>query len=154
MTAPCPCGSGNSFEDCCQPYLSGRAQASTAEALMRSRYTAYSKGQIDYLIATHHPTRRRPNQRQVLVKSLGATTWEKLTILATHQGQAQDREGTVEFVAYYSTPNPGQLHERSRFIKLKQCWFYLDGVQLPPRWPTRNQPCWCGSGKKYKVCHG
>jgi SEC-C motif-containing protein len=121
---------------------------------MRSRYTAYSRGQIDYLMATHHPAHRTPNQRQVLLKSLGATSWEKLTILATDQGQAQDREGTVEFVAYYSTPNSGQLHERSRFVKLKERWFYLDGVQLSPLWPTRNQPCWCGSGKKYKACHG
>jgi SEC-C motif-containing protein len=150
----CPCGSGQAFRECCQPYLAGQAHAPTAEALMRSRYTAYYQGQVDYLIATHHPSRRTPDQRTTLAHSVRTTVWVRLSVLATQQGQPQDRQGTVEFVAYHSAPQPGQIHERSRFIKPKERWFYLEGDMLPPLLPKRNEPCWCGSGKKYKACHG
>lgn len=151
---PCPCGSGKSFSACCRPYLTGPAQAPTAEALMRSRYTAYCEGNVDYLVATHHPTRRTLNDHRAMANSVRTTTWVKLVVLASHQGQPEDREGLVEFVAYYSTPSAGQVHERSRFVKQKGRWFYLDGDMLPPLWPKRNEPCWCGSGKKLKACHG
>jgi SEC-C motif-containing protein len=121
---------------------------------MRSRYTAFSQGHIDYLIATHHPTQRTLDQRRRLTKSIEATTWLGLRVLSTHQGQIEDREGTVEFMAYYRALELGQIHERSRFVKQKGRWFYVDGDQLPPVFPKRNEPCWCGSRKKYKVCHG
>jgi SEC-C motif-containing protein len=81
------------------------------------------------------------------------TTWLGLTILATQQGQPDDQTGIVEFVARFAAEQPGQIHERSRFKKQKGVWFYLDGEQLPPVEPKRNEPCWCGSGKKYKQCH-
>lgn len=151
---PCPCDSGQPYAVCCRPYVTGQAQAPTAVALMRSRYTAYSQGQIDYLIATHHPTQRRPNQRQTLAQSIQATTWLGLRILKIQQGEGGDREGVVEFMAYYREANLGQVHERSRFIKQKDRWFYLDGEALPPIFPKPQAPCWCGSGKKYKGCHG
>jgi SEC-C motif-containing protein len=150
----CPCGSGAFFSHCCQPYLAGQVQAPTAEALMRSRYTAYCQEQVEYLIATHHPTRRRPDERMALAGSVRITIWAGLTILATEDGQPEDTEGTVEFVAYHVSPSPGQIHERSRFVQHKGRWFYLDGDILPPLWPKRNEPCWCGSGKKFKACHG
>lgn len=153
MTA-CDCGSGIPFESCCQPYLIGQVQAPTAEVLMRSRYTAYCQGQVDYLVATHHPTHRSHNERAVLADSIRTTTWAKLTVLNSQEGQANDTKGTVEFVAYHITPSPGQIHERSRFVQQKGRWLYLDGDMLPPVWPKRNEPCWCGSGKKYKACHG
>jgi SEC-C motif-containing protein len=60
----------------------------------------------------------------------------------------------VEFVAYYKDPKPGQVHERSRFTRQKGRWLYVDGDTLSPLWPQRGDLCWCGSGKKYKVCHG
>jgi SEC-C motif-containing protein len=152
--ALCPCGSGTPFHQCCQPYLAGESQAPTAEALMRSRYTAYCQGQVDYLVATHHPTRRSPTERTALADSARTTTWVALKVLATQKGQPGDAEGIVEFVAYHLTPSPGQIHERSRFVQQKGRWFYLDGDMLPPLWPKRSEPCWCGSGKKFKVCHG
>ena len=58
----CPCGSNRTYDDCCGPYLEGRSDPPTAEALMRSRYTAYARGAIDYLLATHDP---RPPQEEV-----------------------------------------------------------------------------------------
>ena len=150
----CPCGSQSAFANCCEPYLLGTAIAPTAEALMRSRYTAYCRGQVDYLIATHHPSKRRPSDRANLSKSMQNTTWLGLTVLNTERGQPEDDTGIVEFVALYRTGEVGQLHERSRFQKQKGRWFYVDGDHLSPLEPKRNAPCWCGSGKKFKLCHG
>lgn len=68
------------------------------------------------------------------------THWEGLTVLKTHQGQPTDTKGTVEFVAAYRTPVPGQLHERSHFVKEKGRWFYLKGEMLPPSPPNGISP--------------
>jgi SEC-C motif-containing protein len=121
---------------------------------MRSRYTAFCRGNVDYLIATHHPTQRTPDERLSLSQTVQTTTWLGLTVLQTEQGQAGDDTGTVEFVAIYRSGSVGQLHERSRFRKQKGRWFYVDGDSLPPLTPKRHEPCWCGSGKKFKQCHG
>jgi SEC-C motif domain protein len=154
VTDDCPCGGGQTFGACCRPYLVGEAAAETAEQLMRSRYSAYHQGNIDYLIATHHPTQRYAGQRAAILQSTARTTWLGLRVLATQAGQATDSQGLVEFVAYYEDPQPGQVHERSRFTRQKDRWLYVDGDGLPPLWPRRSDPCWCGSGKKYKACHG
>ncbi|MEM7647966.1 MAG: YchJ family protein [Cyanobacteria bacterium P01_A01_bin.70] len=154
LTANCPCGSQRPFNTCCQPYLLGQAIAPTAEALMRSRYTAYCQGQVDYLTATHHPSKRTLGDRAALTKSVQNTIWLGLTVLQTEQGQPADTTGVVEFVARYQSDHIGQIHERSRFKQQKGRWFYLDGDLLPPLEPKRNEPCWCGSGKKFKQCHG
>ncbi|MEL6136454.1 MAG: YchJ family protein [Cyanobacteria bacterium J06626_23] len=153
-TAACPCGSQQPYAVCCEPYVTGTTPAPTAEALMRSRYTAYCVGNADYLFKTHHPSKRTFEARMQLAKSIKSTRWQGLTVLDTQKGQAMDETGVVEFVAIYSDPEPGQLHERSRFKRQNGRWFYLDGQLLPPLRPKRNDPCWCGSGKKYKVCHG
>lgn len=121
---------------------------------MRSRYTAFCQGNIDYLIATHHPTQRRIDDRMTLRQSIQTTTWLGLTIVAAEQGQPKDDVGTVEFVAVFQTDGVQQLHERSQFVKQNGRWFYLRGEILPPWVPKRNEPCWCGSGKKFKQCHG
>jgi SEC-C motif domain protein len=137
----CPCGSEIPTPHCCDRYLSGTVIAPTAEALMRSRYTAYSQGNVDYLIATLFPKSRQPNDRPTLLRSVQTTRWIGLRILKTQKGQVQDKRGTVEFVALYQ-PSPmndlqnigvtHQLHERSRFIKEREQWFYVDGEILPP----------------------
>lgn len=122
---------------------------------MRSRYTAYCQGDIDYLVATHHPLKRGVRDRATLSKSVKNTTWLGLTILHTALGTANDSEGVVEFVALYREGSVAkQLHERSRFKQHRGRWFYLDGDHLPPLHPKRSDPCWCGSGKKFKQCHG
>ncbi|MGV2831009.1 YchJ family protein [Myxosarcina sp. GI1(2024)] len=150
----CPCGSNLQYPNCCQIYLSGKATAPTAERLMRSRYTAFYKSNIEYLIATLHPSKRKFDDRLKLSHSAKNTTWLNLKIIDTSQGQPAAEIGFVEFVAVYLVREPQQLHERSRFIKEGDLWLYLDGVLLPPIIPKRNEPCWCGSGKKYKKCHG
>ena len=135
-------------------YLSGQKKPETAEKLMRSRYTAFDRGNIDYLIATRHPDRRKLNNYRQLTKSFNNTQWLGLTIIDTQKGKKNDATGYVEFEAIYWVNEPGQLHERSKFVKIDGQWFYVDGEILPGTIPKRNEPCWCGSGKKYKQCHG
>jgi len=153
----CPCGSGIDYETCCGPYLAGSATPALPEQLMRSRYTAFCKNDIDYLIATHHPSQRRPNDRRTLGETSQTTAWLSLRIIQTQQAPSAD-QGTVEFVAFYrnkgtSEGTVGQLHERSDFVRETGRWYYLHGRQLPPITLRRNDPCWCGSGKKVKQCH-
>ncbi len=150
----CPCGSKKQYQYCCGKYLSGKAIAETAEKLMRSRYTAFGKGNIDYLIATVHPNKRTQSERSELTKSINNTQWLSLTIINTNKGKKNDSVGYVEFEVVYQVNKPEQLHERSKFIKTDGKWFYLEGDILPGTIPKRNEPCWCGSGEKYKNCHG
>lgn len=158
--APCPCGSQKLFSECCQPLLSEEVLADTAEALMRSRYSAFATGNIDYLISTLHPSKRQPQDHELLQGALHNTNWLGLQVRHCEKGLADDDRGTVEFVATWSEAGQsGFLHERSRFLKEDGHWFYVDGDLFDTSGkniakPGRNEPCWCGSGKKFKKCHG
>ena len=128
LTAPCPCMSGSSFENCCAPRLMQISPATTAEQLMRSRYTAFSLGAVDYLIDTLAPERRSVNERRMLERELRQTNWVKLEILDTEAGTANDCTGVVEFNAYFEAGSErGCLHERSNFRKEGERWVYVDG---------------------------
>ncbi len=153
MKEICPCGSKKQYQYCCGKYLLGKATAETAEKLMRSRYTAFCQGNIDYLIATLHPDKRTEKDRTELAKTINNTQWISLTIINTNKGKKTDSIGYVEFEAVYKSNEPGQLHEHSKFIKHNGKWFYLEGDILPGTIPKRNALCWCGSGEKYKNCH-
>ncbi|MDM3869887.1 YchJ family protein [Porticoccus sp. W117] len=144
---PCPCRSSLNYQDCCQPLHLG-ATADSAEALMRSRYSAFSLELVDYLIASHHPSKHSPNDRQGLQQSMQNTRWLNLQIL---DSEPDDR---VEFIATYEENGKlGQLHERSNFVHENGHWYYLDGDLLPAPKISRNDSCPCGSGKKFKKCH-
>ncbi|MGD9786609.1 MAG: YchJ family protein [Sulfuricellaceae bacterium] len=121
MTTPCPCGSGKAFEACCGPYLAG-APAPTPEALMRSRYTAYTLGDKDYLERTWHPSTRPADlELEKDVKWLGLKVVEA-------RGGEQDETGTVRFVARFKVGGRGhRMEETSRFVREAGRWFYLDG---------------------------
>ena len=120
---PCPCGMGDRFGSCCQPLHLGERRAETAEALMRSRYTAYVVGAHDYLWSTGHP-RTRPDQPV----SGDGPEWIGLEIRDVVAGQPGDETGEVEFVAHYRQDRrSGKLHERSRFAVRARRWFYVDG---------------------------
>ncbi len=119
----CPCGSGEALTSCCGPLLHGARIARTAEALMRSRYTANVRGAKAYLLMTWHPD-SRPQQLHLDP----AMRWLGLKIRHTEQGQPGDLRGTVEFVARYKIGGRAhRLHERSRFQKVDQRWVYVDG---------------------------
>ena len=119
----CPCGSGAPLADCCQPYLSGGAPAPTAEALMRSRYSAYVLGKTAYLLASWHPS-----TRPAALSLDENQQWLGLKIRRAEQGGEQDTEGLVEFVARFKIAGRGhRLHEISRFERLDGRWVYLNG---------------------------
>ncbi len=158
----CPCGKGESLETCCGPLIAGKALPETAEDLMRSRYSAYATGNVDYILSSHDPaTAGEVDRNNTETWSKGAE-WLGLEIGKTEGGQASDTEGTVEFVARYKIRGVTIDHrERAIFKKDGQRWVFVDGVELkgPPvrnEGPKagRNDPCPCGSGKKYKKCHG
>jgi SEC-C motif domain protein len=98
---------------------------------MRSRYTAYSQGAADYLVKTLHPSKRRKDDKSELLDSTATLQWIGLKILKTQRGGIRDKKGMVEFVATYRGKAflavPGELHERSRFLKENNQWFYIDG---------------------------
>lgn len=123
----CPCKSRNSYATCCMPFHYGRAKPESAEQLMRSRYSAYFFRLIDYLIDTTHPGSREPDLRAQLESTVHKISWSFLTILGTSKGGKDDRSGKVEFVAKYFVDDQAQeLHECSRFKRVKGLWKYVD----------------------------
>ncbi|ETW97776.1 YchJ family protein [Candidatus Entotheonella palauensis] len=157
MPTPCPCDSGPDYRACCGRFISGREQPDSAEALMRSRYTAYTQANAEYLMATWHPSQHDGLTADSLRESARALDWQRLEVLHS-AGAGQAREGVVEFKAWYRKDGQlSALHERSRFVREGLQWFYVDGQLNPPAQYQkigRNAPCPCGSGKKYKKCCG
>jgi SEC-C motif-containing protein len=121
---------------------------------MRSRYCAFCRGHVAYLLATHYPSKRQPHEAQTLQDTINETEWLGLTVLKAPPPKQTDTIGLVEFAAFYKRGDFGQLHERSQFIKENGRWYYLQGELLAPLTLKRNDLCWCGSRKKYKRCHG
>jgi SEC-C motif-containing protein len=157
----CPCGSGLAYNQCCEPYISGAENAPTAEALMRSRYTAYVEHAIDYIIQTcTDDEKNKIDYGQTKIWS-EKSKWLGLKILAVEKGSAGDSVGSVEFQATYEMDGLHDIHhEKASFKKQEGRWLYDEGSVIPktvvrsvPK-TGRNEPCPCGSGKKYKHCCG
>jgi SEC-C motif-containing protein len=124
--AACPCQSGADYADCCSRYLNAGCVPQTAEQLMRSRYTGFVVCDEPYLLATWHAD-TRPSQ----VRLNDQQRWLGLSIRATQAGGADDAFGTVEFVARFKVAGKGvRLHEISRFEKIDERWYYLDGRHI------------------------
>lgn len=118
---PCPCG-GVRYAACCGPLLSGEVIATSATALMRSRYTAFVRGDAAYLLTSWHPSTRPA------VIEFDDRRWLGLRIVASTQGEDGDPEGSVEFVARYKLGSRGyRMREVSRFTRHQGRWVYLDG---------------------------
>jgi SEC-C motif domain protein len=156
----CPCGSGTEFDACCGPILSG-APASGPEALMRSRYTAFARKDVAYLEATLAPEAKTDFNREEAAAWANESEWQGLDIRSAGLDESDATRGTVEFVARYRYR--GKIiahHELGSFRLADGHWFYVDGVMNPKTAPRtvekvgRNDPCPCGSGKKYKKCCG
>jgi SEC-C motif-containing protein len=119
----CPCGSTRPYTACCARYVEGGELAPTAEALMRSRYTAYTLLREAYLLSTWHSS-TRPSALDLAddVK----TKWIALEV-KRHEQQDADH-AIVEFVARYKVNGRAhRLHEVSRFVREGGRWFYIDG---------------------------
>ncbi len=127
MADLCPCGSGVIEAACCGMFLDG-VPAPTALALMRSRYTAYVRGAIDYLVATQDASTRGSVDRAAVAKWSRETVWRGLEIVATERGGEDDDTGIVEFIARGVTRGtPFAQRERSRFRRVDGAWYYVDG---------------------------
>ena len=158
----CPCKSGKNFGECCGPIITGTAKAETAEALMRARYSSYVAGDIDFLKSSATKAVQEEFDEQASKAWSAAAQWHGLEIIRCEDGQKGDKKGVVEFRALY-TAN-GEFcnhHEVSSFVKEADGWKFEDGelvgetpiVREEPK-VGRNDPCPCGSGKKYKKCCG
>lgn len=120
----CPCGSLLAYAVCCGPLLAGERRAETAEALMRSRYTAFAVADEAYLLRTWHP-RTRPER----VGLEPAVRWTGLDVVRTDRGGPDDADGVVEFVATWVNRDgtSGRLHEVSSFARRAGRWVYVGG---------------------------
>ena len=118
----CPCCSGNLYENCCKPFHSGEQQAPTAEALMRSRFSAFAIPNGEYLMETTLPTKRKFHNKKDLQEWGEINEWTKLEILKSTLNQ-------VEFKAYYNDENgkPQIHHEHSLFEYVNGRWYYVSG---------------------------
>ena len=158
--SPCPCGSRRPIDQCCGPYLAGEP-APTAEALMRSRYTAFTLGNLDYIERTSTGRAALAFDRAALAFTLPGTQWLGLTIVQTRHGQPTDSTGEVTFaVEYRERGHRVTQTETSDFVRVGGAWRYAHGVVSAgkdmgtDKVPGRNEPCRCGSGRKYKKCCG
>jgi SEC-C motif-containing protein len=155
----CPCGTAKSYPECCGIYISGQTPAPTPLTLMRSRYTAYSKTNIEYIQQTMTAPANIDFNPEEAKEWAASVSWLGLEIVAA--SQHNDR-GSVEFIAHFSHAGQQQkLHEISEFHLIHQHWYYVHGTdpQLQPlsrasRKIQRNEMCRCGSQKKFKKCCG
>lgn len=159
----CPCDSGKTYGECCGAILDGGALAVTAEALMRARYTAYVTEHIPFLRDSSVPAVQEEFDEKASTAWSRAAKWHGLEIIRTEKGGEGDSDGVVEFRAEY-TAN-GEFcnhHEVATFVRdAAGAWKFEDGelvgekpvVREAPK-VGRNDPCPCGSGKKYKKCCG
>ena len=158
----CFCGSGVDFSECCGPILAGERPAETAEALMRARYSAFSTLQADFLHESLHPDHRADHDVKATRRWAENSDWLGLEILQTTGGGKDVDEGTVEFTATYKERGLVRPHhEISHFSRVDGVWYFVDGQLVTPKTEKRvqpkvgrNDPCPCGSGKKYKKCCG
>lgn len=159
----CPCGSGKTYEECCEPIIKGKTEAPTAESLMRARYTSYVKHEIDFIINSCEEGEKIAEiDRAATEQWSKESTWHGLKILNTQKGLESDDEGLVEFEAAYTDKNHlNEIHhENAYFKKVNGKWLYEAGDVKPMtvvregKKIGRNDPCPCGSGKKYKKCCG
>ena len=155
----CPCGNTTVYEQCCKPSHAKELPAPTAEALMRSRYCAYVKGEIEYLFKTILPEKRTALDFKSAKEWSEKAEWLGLEILSSKGGEG-DQAGQVEFIARYKASGVEQEHhEVSRFKKRGSNWYFVEGKLIPAKTDaamnvSRSAPCPCGSGKKFKRCCG
>lgn len=145
----CPCGALQ-YSECCQPLHLGVSQAQTAEQLMRSRYSAFAKQEIDYLIRTTAVGQQQALDRDAIAAWSQTNQWLKLEVIQ-HQPKVDKTHAQVEFKAHYHDATQIQIHhELSYFVLHQMQWFFLDPTTAMST--SMKQPCVCGSGKKFKLC--
>lgn len=156
----CPCGSGSGYSACCEPIIKGKKSAETPEQLMRARYSAHVVVEVDFIRDSLHSDFRKDYDHKATQKWAENSEWYGLEIVGTTGGGAKDEEGEVEFIARFRDKDGiHSHHENARFTRKRKKWFFTEGavVKGQPLSVTkigRNDPCSCGSGKKFKKCCG
>jgi len=135
MTVPnskeCPCGKDVTYKLCCGRIHLDQRKATCAEYLMRSRYSAFTKGMGNYLNETHHISTRNESEKSSIEKWAKSVKWLRLEILNSTLGKTKDQEGTVEFKAYFKQGLFYKvIHENSKFIKTDDIWFYHSALEI------------------------
>lgn len=156
----CPCGSGNRYDECCEQIISGELAATTAEQLMRARYSAYVNACMDFIFESTHPDHRQGYDHAGTKEWAENAEWQGLEIIDVQKGGVDDSVGVVEFIARFSEKGNSREHyEEGQFKKKGGNWYFTEGSMVRPKPLTvakigRNEPCSCGSGLKYKKCCG
>jgi SEC-C motif-containing protein len=129
MNELCACGSNRIAGQCCESIIDGKRDATTAEELMRSRYVAFTKADINYLMRSHHSKTRPMKDRKNIERWAKSVQWMGLVILSTEAGKETDNQGMVEFRAIYLENGKLQeIHEKSLFEREDSKWVYISGV--------------------------
>jgi len=156
----CPCGSGKNYGDCCEPIIKQTIPASSPEALMRSRYSAYAKKEILWLKNSLEKSQRKDFDEKGARQWSEQSEWLGLTIVES-KIEEENNKGWVEFIAKFKQGGVArEHHEVSEFVRKNDEWHLTEGRVVKPepvrKEPTagRNDPCPCGSGKKFKKCCG
>lgn len=151
----CPCGTQKDYAECCGVFIEGQKKPLTPEALMRSRYSAYTQANIDYILRTMKSPAADRFDAKSAENWAKRVEWLKLEVKVAFM---QREKGFVEFIAYFK--EEGKIHtlqEVSEFHLENDEWYYVDGKHPVDAVSTalragRNDQCPCGSGKKYKKC--
>lgn len=150
MVNACPCGSGQPLADCCGRLHAGKP-AESAEALMRSRYSAYVLGLIDYLTTTTLPAQQPQLDRNAMQQWSSASTWLGLSVHCHSESSGDPLRARVSFTARWQDGNGEHQHsEDSDFVQSAGRWYFIDPVVTVRA--GRNDPCPCGSQRKFKKC--
>lgn len=150
MIAVCPCGSGSVLDDCCGRFHSDFS-APDAQRLMRSRYTAYVLGLVDYLIATTLPAQQARLDRAAMAAWSAQAMWLGLEVENAEVIGGKPEHAFVTFTARWHDAEGEHSHrERSAFVQNDGRWYFIDPTV--PLATGRNDPCPCASGEKFKKC--
>ncbi|MCY1279868.1 hypothetical protein D9M68_521190 [compost metagenome] len=150
METTCPCGSGGHLDDCCGRYHAG-TPAPSAEHLMRSRYSAYVLGLVDYLVRTTLPAQQAAIDRAAIAAWSAQSTWLGLEVESSEVLGGKPEHAFVTFTARWHDGEGEHAHrERSGFVQHDGQWYFLDPTV--PLKAGRNDPCPCASGQKFKKC--
>lgn len=128
MIEYCPCGNNKIYPDCCEPIHLKINNAKTAEDLMKSRYVAFTQGNIDFLMHSHHSKTRPLKEKKNMLAWMQSVNWLGLVILDKEKGQSNDSFGIVEFKALYmENDETNYIHEKSIFERENGHWVYVSG---------------------------
>lgn len=157
LNGVCPCDSQKHYLSCCEPFITGKQNPATPEALMRSRYTAYTIAYIDYIKVTMRGSVLRDFQEMDAKRWAKRVTWIKLDVMQSIIENTN--RGYVEFEAsFVESSRLKSIHEKSEFIREEGRWYYTGGTHLPTthteQLVSRNTNCPCGRYRKFKNCHG